>query len=117
MTEGALIGVALWGLFFGLICGYVSCYGRPPIRGWRARIIGLVALMPLLLAWAIGYLWAAVAAQSGQQLDLDKIRSVAVIIDLSLAFTGLVTIQVLKWWWSRPPADAPGGDSSRHIVS
>src|SRR5688572_1746841 len=62
VITGALIGLAVWGLFFGVLNGYVPAFSRPPIRGWRARCIGLVAMLPLPMAYALGYTWGVITA-------------------------------------------------------
>jgi hypothetical protein len=65
--AGFARGLCLWGAVM-LLLGYAHIAPLAPVRGLRARIIAIIAMLPLPLARLLGYFYGAVAAWSGWQI-------------------------------------------------
>jgi hypothetical protein len=58
----------------------------------RARLIGLMALLPLPLASLAGYLWVSIVARFGWQFSLEEITFQGAIVEGCLIALALSAI-------------------------
>jgi hypothetical protein len=85
---GFAIGLGLWGLMT-LLTGFAVLFPLPTVRGAWARLIGVIALLPLPAASLLGYLWSCLAVSKGWHFSLDEIRRLGIIVEGGLIVMAL----------------------------
>ena len=73
MIIGAEIGLLIMGII-ALCTGKMSMGGGKEVLGWKARLIGFIALLPFTLAFAIGFVGGFLAAANGVQFDAASVQ-------------------------------------------
>jgi hypothetical protein len=107
--TGFAFGLGLWGLV-ALIRGVALLPPIPTARGARARLIGVLAMLPLPAASGLGYLWALVAAPNGWIFTWEQLRLQGIIVEAVLVLSALLTMYLLAGRSiSMPPARTAAG--------
>jgi hypothetical protein len=101
LIHGGLIGLAFWGLFV-LVVGQARLSSQLVVRGWRARLIGLVPILAFKVPYCLGYL----LAEFEPNLQMEELRVIATIIDLIVVILVFATIYSLARKWSQSVTDA-----------
>jgi hypothetical protein len=100
MIVGVVIGLALWGLMT-LVIGFARLAPFAPVRGWRARLIGLTAFLPAPLIFVAGYGWAEVAYRTDSRPTLDELRWWGRLIEIGAIAVTVGLMYLLAWRWGR----------------
>jgi hypothetical protein len=97
----------LLGGLYALISGKLSLTKNNRLSGWRARVAGVILILPLPLAFLIGAVlgWLVVA----QILPQEALAATG-IIELVLVIGALVG-SVIFAWLTKPPEPQIGPDS------
>jgi len=84
------------GLFFifglvALISGRFRLYGKHTIRGTAARLVGLVAILPITIAAPVGFVLGSTGANSPQVIDA------LTVIEFGLLVGAFIVALVVTW--------------------
>jgi hypothetical protein len=110
ITYGA-VGVALWGLIT-FIGGYALLFPMRPVRGIWARVIGVIGMLPLPVAYGLGYLWASVVGRNGWVFTLEELRQQGMNVEAALVLSSLTTMYVIAARSNSTPA---GGTTAGQV--
>jgi len=92
----------LVGGIVALITGKLSISRTLQLRGAPARIAGIVLLLPLPLAFAVGFAIGFLKATQGKGLD-ESFRLVVGLVELGITLACLVVVVVMTAVWGRQP--------------
>ncbi|MDB5344760.1 MAG: hypothetical protein JWP89_3137 [Schlesneria sp.] len=99
-----LLGFALVGCF-ALLTGTTKPPSGPFVTGWKARMIGLIALMSIPIAWVLAQIIVLATMLIGVSLSLE------LVIIFAVAGSIIATYSVMhhfSWKWVRmnkPPSE------------
>ena len=102
MLLGAEIGFALWGLMT-VVVGVAHVPPYPTVRGAKARLLGLIALLPLGLIFPLGAIYRYTSPY--HQWTPADVRPFAICLEIGLLIAAAAAQLVLARMWSRsnPP--------------
>ena len=105
MILGAEIGMLIFGLM-ALIRGKLTLSKKSIVYGPMARVLGIVAMLPLPLSFAIGLLIGIALAAQGKRFEVEQWRGTFAIIEIGLIVACLVAVYAIGWSFAQPPYSA-----------
>lgn len=98
------IAMLVWGIFV-MVTGKLKVSKTKEVRGWAARGLAVLLLIPIPLAMVIIVIYGAICAGSGRQIDPLVATGLEVATVLGCAVVTAVAGMII----GKEPAPAPGG--------
>jgi hypothetical protein len=119
MILGAEIAILLGGLYFMVVGRMPARRGRSgEVRGWRARLVGLVMVSPVPLALAATIAgFVARALLTGEEPTEEEIATYGMWVELAAVVAAVVVASVLESVFARAEEGREGGGGSRTASS
>jgi hypothetical protein len=109
MILGAEIGMLVLGLI-ALCSGKLTLSKNQVVYGTPARLLGLVALMPLPLSFAVVFAIAFSQSVQGRAADLKSMNGELILIEGCIVVACLATVYGIGWSYVGPPVARPVHD-------
>ncbi len=103
MIIGAEVAMFVMGLY-ALIKGRLMTNKKAKfvVEGWPARVIGVICLLPIPMAIAVGILVAAIMVAQGKQVTEESFRWVGIAIEGSIVLICAITAGILARVYRTP---------------
>lgn len=111
MILGAEIGLLVFGVI-ALATGKLTLSKTRVVRGWAARLLGVIALLPLPLSFMIGITYGVVLAAQGRDVTADSVRWTMTGIEAGVLVLCAAAIYAIGWRLAGPAEAAPAAASA-----
>ena len=102
MILGAEIGMLIFGLL-ALIRGKLTLTKKRVIQGPMARVLAIIAMLPMPISLGIGVIVGFAMAAQGKQFDPNEMRGTFALVELGVIVACLVAIYAIGWSWAESP--------------
>jgi hypothetical protein len=113
MIIGAEVAMLIMGLY-ALIAGRLMTgkKAKHVVQGWPARLIGVICLLPIPLAFAVGTAVAAILVALGRTVTRESFFWVGTAIEGSIVLACVVAVAILSRVYRTPvgPPQPDGAD-------
>lgn len=104
-AEIALLYIGLYALIKGTFP--ISKKAKHVVRGLPARVIGVICLLPLPLAFVVSFFVAMIFVAQGREVTQKSFFWVGTVIEGSIVMSCIVAVAVLSRIYRLPVAPAP----------
>ena len=112
MILGAEIGLLILGIP-ALVTGQLTLTKTRVVEGTAARLLAIIALLPLPLVMVVGMVVGAVVVLQGGDPTLSSMRWTFTLIELAIVVGCIAALYAIGWYITRVPVLAPNpADSS-----
>jgi multisubunit Na+/H+ antiporter MnhB subunit len=117
MLIGAEIAMLIVGIY-ALIAGRLptSKAAKYEVRGWPARVIGAICLLPIPLALAAGVVAASRMAAHGTEVTNKSFFWVGTAVEGGIVVACIVAVVVIRLSYRTPVAAQQAGDSRAEVL-
>lgn len=102
MILGAEIGLLIMGIY-AVVTGKMTLSKTRVIRGTPARALGVVAILPLPLSFAIGLIVGVMMVAQGQSVNTGSNRWVFAGIEATIVVVCVIAIYAIGGRYAGPP--------------
>ena len=108
MILGAEIGLLVMGII-ALVKGKLTLSKTRVVHGTAARLLALIALLPLPLSFAAGLVYGVVVTARGGDVAADSARLTMIGAEVAILVGCIVALYAIGWTLAKPPvvAEAP----------
>jgi hypothetical protein len=112
MIIGAEVALLFLGLY-ALIAGKLPTgkKAKHEVRGWPARVVGIICLLPLPLSFLVGSIVAVLMVAQGKEVTRESFFWLGTAIEGSIVLACAVTAGVLARVYRTPVEQTPADDA------
>lgn len=112
MILGAEIGLFVMGII-ALVKGKLTLSKTRVVYGTPARLLAIIAFLPIPLAFAAGMVYGVVLAAQGREVTPDAVGLTLVGIEVAILVLCVVAMYGIGWAIARPETDIePAGSAA-----
>ena len=104
MILGAEIGLFVMGVI-ALVKGKLTLSKTRVVYGTPARLLAIIAFLPLPLAFSAGVVYGVILAAQGREVTIDSVGPTMIGIEVAILVACIAAMYGIGWAIAKPAAD------------